>query len=153
MIEFFDNSKTYKIEKSGELFWTIFNYATLNLLYIYPQFFQWFEKKVITGLNLGNRIILASLSSKGKVAGYSILKNDKEQKICTLQILPQYRRQGHAKELFDTACNILSTPIITVNENQLDLYSSLLFERNFFLVEKVKNLYTDNSTEYIFKKE
>lgn len=152
MIVEYDGNHLYKISNAGELFWTIFNYTTLSLLYIYPQFFQWFENKVVKGLAIGERLIFASYSNKNKITGYMILKSSiNENKICTLQILPQFRRQGYARELLNRAIAILTNPIITVSDSQLDLYSSLLSECGFSLVDTVNDLYNNGVNENIFQ--
>lgn len=149
----YDNSHEYKIDKSGELFWNIFNYATLKILYLYPRFFQWFQDRVITGLSIGDRVIFATYSAANQFTGYTILKTcPTEQKICTLQVLPQFRRSGYGRLLLTTALSVLrNKPVITVAASQLDLYSGLLSEYNFGLVDTLPNEYVDGETEYVFQ--
>ena len=135
MIVAYDGSGQYDISRTGELFWSIFDYANLALIYIYPEFFRWFRDKVVANLANGSRSIYAAYSTRGKLAGYMILKNDgKEQKICTLQIFPGYRKLGYGRDFFAIALEKLQSPVITVNDAQMDLYSRLLEEYGFSLV-------------------
>ena len=146
----YDNSRKYEIANSGTLFWSIFYYAT-NLLYIYPNFFHWFQDKVISDLSCGQRTVFATYNDKNKLTGYMVIKNTKqEQKICTLQILPEYRKQNFGSQLITLALSILNKPIITVSSYQLDLYQNLLSRYNFSLIETLSG-YTDNSQEFVFQ--
>lgn len=151
MIICYDNTKDYKVDKCGELFWNIFYYAQ-NILYIYPKFYHWFKNKVISGLSTGDRLVFASYNDKNQMTGYLVLKDSPcEQKICTLQVLPDFRHFGYGRELLNLSLKILKNPIITVSDSQYNLYTSLLSEFNFKLIETLRNKYTDNSIEYVFQ--
>lgn len=149
MIKTYDNSKDYAIADSGNVFWNIFTNST-TLLYIYPGFFKWWKNKILLGLNSGKRLINV-LYDKSRMCGYAVFKLGDKPKICTLQILPEYRRSGYGRELLMFALEQLKNPIITVSESQLSLYSPMLFEYGFEKVNEISDAYTPGMTEYVFK--
>lgn len=152
MLVGYDNSREYELGQSGDLFWHIFYYAQLNILYIYPDFFHWLQK-VIREMPIGNRIIFASYKNPDKMTGYMVLKRDKtEHKICTLQVFPEYRKQGYASEMLRAALEVLKEPILTVSDFQMERYSGILSQYNFSLIKEVPGMYNKDSTEYIFKR-
>ena len=67
----------------------------LNMLFRnYPNFENWLEHKVLSGLYNGNRSILLKCR-ENKVAGVAILKNDiEEKKLCCLRIMPEFQNKG-----------------------------------------------------------
>lgn len=149
MIRTFVYDNLYNIHDTADLFSGIFRYLP-EIQAIYPNIHDWFDNTVIPDLKTSKRL-LVSIYSKEKSCGYMILKNSTEQKICTLQIYPEFRNKKFASKLLQFALNTLSNPVITVSEKQLSMYSSLLGEYNFTQLEVKKNLYIPGVNEHIFK--
>ncbi|MCK4785879.1 MAG: hypothetical protein KAV87_19135, partial [Desulfobacteraceae bacterium] len=60
----------------------------------YPQVFDWYLNKFITGISKGSRKILLYYVGKD-IAGIALLKNEvPEKKICTFRIDGRYRNSG-----------------------------------------------------------
>jgi len=75
----------------------------------YPDFRNWLEKKVFTGLYDGTRSILLEWRD-GKIAGLAILKNEiEEKKLCCLRIMPEFQNKGIGIKLFQRSFAELGT--------------------------------------------
>jgi hypothetical protein len=127
-------------------------YSFLELLEDeYPNFKDWYFKKVIPGIGHGRSIILKKY--KNEIVGLSILKNThNEKKICTFRIGDKFQRLGIGSEMLKESCGILETvsPLITVSERRIDEFSSILSKNNFKLEHIYQNYYKDNQKEYSF---
>lgn len=129
----------------------------------YPNILEWYNKKVLPGLETGEReIILACKIYICKndeipieVLGYVILKKTPtEKKICTFRVEEKYQRLGIGKKLMEASFEFLETrkPMITITEDNVKSFEPLLKRYNFKLVEKIKDLYVKGKTEYIYNK-
>ncbi len=129
----------------------------------YPNVREWYEKKVLPGLETGEReIILAckftnniTLDSPIEILGYVILKKTlNEKKICTFRVKKEYQHLGIGKKLMKASFEFLETqkPMITVSEDHIKEFESLLKRYKFNLIEKIDNLYVAGKTEYIYHK-
>lgn len=130
----------------------------------YPNILEWYNKKVIPGLETGEReIILACKFYKMKahekihfeVLGYVILKKTpNEKKICTFRVDPKYQHIGIGKRLMEASFSFLETrkPMITISEDNVKSFEPLLKRYNFKLVEKIENLYVQGKIEYVYNK-
>lgn len=130
----------------------------------YPNILEWYKNKVLPGLETGEReIILACKIYKFykddevpiEVLGYVILKKTPtEKKICTFRVEEKYQRLGIGKRLMEASFEFLETrkPMITISEDNVKSFESLLKKYNFKLVEKIENLYVKGKTEYIYNK-
>lgn len=130
----------------------------------YPNILEWYNNKVLPGLETGEReIILACRVSKFKVdnkisleiLGYVILKKTlTEKKICTFRVEEKYQCIGIGKKLMEASFDFLETrkPMITISEDNVKSFENLLKKYNFKLVEKIENLYVKGKTEYIYNK-
>lgn len=149
MIKTYSGDRDYSLSDSGNVFWNIFTNAT-TLLYIYPGFFKWWENKILTGIQNGDRLIY-TIHDNNKMCGYMILKLGQNPKICTLQILRDCRCMGYGRKLLSLALNILKKPIITVSDIQLPLYCNMLSEYNFKKIREMPDAYTEGMTEHVFQ--
>lgn len=66
---------------------------------------------------------------------------------------PEYRNIGIGKFLMKNSFQLLSKPLITVSEIQIENYKNILSEYNFTLLEVLEGAYNKNLKEYVFKKE
>lgn len=128
----------------------------------YPNILQWYQTKVLPGLETGEReIIFACKFDKNEfqnsqfleVLGYVILKKTpKEKKICTIRVEPQYRNMGIGEALLKRSFIFLDTslPMITISEDNIKYFKKLLEKYKFRLIEKKKDLYIKGKIEYIY---
>lgn len=119
----------------------------------YPNFTQWFNTTVLSGLEDGSREIGVSLSDQD-ITGYLILKNTPtEKKICTLYQKSEYRLKSTGSQLVNIAKLRLLTnhPIITVSEDNINQYQSFLSKHGFKLTQTINDLYINGKAEYIFQ--
>lgn len=117
----------------------------------YPNFKYWFFNTVVPGLSNGTRKIFVAMVSD-KIAGILILKDSHEKKICTLRVLPEYRRMGIGRQLMEQAVQTLKTnrPLITVSDEHLDEFNPLFAEFGFSATAAYINCYRQGSTEYAY---
>ncbi|UNL85235.1 GNAT family N-acetyltransferase [Priestia koreensis] len=134
-------------------FYTEYVYKSLaSLNKDYKSFDKWYFEKVVPGIKLGNREIIVATNDQF-LTGVSILKNSiYEKKICTLYVNPKFRKIGVGKELFESSLEILNSdfPVITVNEERVPEFSSLLNYYGFELSQVASNYYKNLSNEYVY---
>ncbi|WP_140456886.1 MULTISPECIES: GNAT family N-acetyltransferase [Priestia] len=124
--------------------------ATLNKNY--PEFKTWYYDKIIPGIQNGQREIIMTYDDK-LISGISILKNThSEKKICTLRVSSNYRKNGIGKILFEKSLDILNSdsPIITISENKIHQFRSLLNYYGFELSQVIPGCYVDSQDEYVY---
>ena len=88
-----------------------------------------------------------------KPAGILILKDADEKKICTLRVMPEFRRMGVGHQLMDCAISALNTthPIITVSDDHIQEFSKLLIKDYKFVPTEIHyGYYRENHVEYVF---
>lgn len=127
----------------------LYNLRTLNS--DYPDFDNWYNNKVLTGISLKQREVII-YAVKGSFAGVCILKNDTlEKKISTIRVLPKYQKNGIGDEMFQDAFKILETekPIITIPENRYFQFKKLVMKYNFKLDNK-SDMYLRNNNKELF---
>ena len=123
----------------------------LSLKRNYPNFEQWLEKKVMTQLGDTRKIIVAL--SERVIVGVMVLKNTvSEQKICTLWVQEEYRKNGIGTELIKCAIEELETkyPLITVSENSYMNFLPLMEKFNFQLKRRYRGYYRPGVIEYAY---
>lgn len=114
----------------------------------YPNFKRWFFATTVPGVIAGTRkIFIASFASE--IAGILIIKDSDEKKICTLRVLPEYRRMGIGRQLIQCAVQELSIdkPLITVSDEHLDEFKALFAEFGFVPTAVYINHYRQGHTE------
>lgn len=115
----------------------------------YPDFRNWLEKKVFTGLYDGTRSILLEWRD-GKIAGLAILKNEiEEKKLCCLRIMPEFQNKGIGIKLFQRSFAELGTekPLLSVSEQKLSEFEKIFNYFGFVQTEKYFDLYKQNTIE------
>lgn len=116
----------------------------------YPDYSSWVLNKIIPGLNSYERKIVTITREKNTI-GYVLLKdNDREKKICTIYIAPEFRLHGHGSELFKYSKQILRTnyPHITIPEELIGQFNPLIDQHGFSVSKKVFGEYRTGKTEY-----
>lgn len=89
----------------------------------YPDFDEWFMRKVVSNLGVTREIFLAKIGKD--IAGICIIKNcEQEKKICSLRVFEPYRGQGVGTALVKHALDVLKDdyPLVTVPEESLTQY-------------------------------
>jgi hypothetical protein len=125
-------------------------FTNLNMLSEqYPNFRNWLERKVFTGLYDGTRSILLEWRD-GKIAGLAILKNEvEEKKLCCLRIMPEFQNKGIGIKLFQKSFDALETekPLLSVSERKLSEFEKIFNYFGFVQTEKYSDLYKKNMIE------
>lgn len=123
-----------------------------NLNEDYSSFEKWYFEKVIPGIKKGDREIIITTNDKF-ITGVSILKNTiDEKKICTLRVNQQFRKNGVGKVLFEKSLETLNcdSPVITVSQERVSQFSSLLNYFGFELSQVISGYYKQTSDEYVY---
>lgn len=118
----------------------------------YPGFEKWYFEKVVPEALSGSRLIFVAWH-EDKPAGILILKDADEKKICTLRVMPEFRRIGVGHQLMDCAISALNTthPIITVSDDHIQEFSKLLIKDYKFVPTEIHyGYYRENHVEYVF---
>lgn len=118
----------------------------------YPNFDDWYGKIFIEVLmeDVRREIILAV--DGANVAGILVLKDmDNEKKICNMVVLPKYRKQGVATELFELAFDYLGTrkPMISMSQDLVPSFASLIRKYKFKLTN-IDYTYNKNKIEFYY---
>ena len=122
--------------------------ALIPLEQEYPNFKHWFFSTTVPGVVEGTRkIFIASFAYE--IAGVLITKDANEKKICTLRVLPEYRRMGLGRKLMRCAVQELNIakPLITVSDEHLDEFKVLFEEFGFVPTAAYFNYYRQGHTE------
>src|SRR5712671_3198195 len=123
--------------------------AKLELLY--PGFVVWLASKVIPGIRDGSR--RAFFYSHEEQFGFVIAKRSVyERKLCTVYVNEKSRRAGVASQLIAEAIQWLgqSKPMITIPEEKLEEFRSIIARREFYLTQIVDSYYRPNAREFVF---
>lgn len=119
----------------------------------YPDHTDHFYSKYVPGIFDGGREII-SCYIDGKIAATAFLKKDeKERKISTFYVKPEYQKRGIATELFGKCFEWLGTtkPLITIADYKLSQFANII--RNYGWVETQvleSGYYNDHSKEHVF---
>jgi GNAT superfamily N-acetyltransferase len=118
----------------------------------YPNFDDWFGKIFVEVLmdDVRREIILAMDGTA--IAGILILKDmDGEKKVCNIVVLPEYRKQGVATELFELAFEYLGTrkPMISMSQDLVPSFAALIRKYKFKLTN-IDYTYNKNKIEFYY---
>lgn len=121
----------------------------------YPEYEFWFWNKQVTGIYDGNRDIVLALSNNQIVGISSIKKENNEDKICTLYIKNNFRKNQIGNNLVEKSIELLdnSRPLLTMPINKLNQYKKLIKKYNWILTDSIDDCYNKNTTELIFNGE
>jgi len=127
-------------------------YSFLELLEDeYPNFKQWYFKKVIPEIGFSRQFLLKYI--KQQLVGVAILKrNPLESKICTFRVKEEYQGLGIGSNMLIDSFHLLNNckPNITVSEKRLAEFSSILNKNGFKLDAIYPNYYNEGQKEYSF---
>lgn len=142
--------QNYPKEIIGKLIAEILK-TTLPAKKDYPDYEKWFLEKHIPGCYQGTRDTIIAIK-KGTIVGIANLKNDTEQKICTLYIKPGFRRKKEGINLVEQTFEFLNTnkPIITMPITKIKQFYSIIEKYDWNLTESIDDCYKENTTELIF---
>lgn len=131
----------------AERAWT----ALRQLEAVYPGFRSWFFELVVPGLADGSRRIFERVGPHG-LEGLVIAKRKAERKLCTIWTADHARGRGIAAELILEASEWLGTekPLLTVPEERLSEFRSLLNRLDYCEVEALQGWYRPGKTEHVF---
>ena len=112
----------------------------------YPNYKNWFIHKQIKELLEGKRDILF-VEKDYKIIALACLKKN-ENKICTLYVKEEYRKQKIGTKLLEESMKYLKTtkPFITISENKLSMFKSFINKYKWEIIEVNNNVY--NHKEY-----
>lgn len=118
----------------------------------YSNFSDWYDKVFVEVFmdNVRRDIVLAV---DGKtIAGILILKDmDGEKKVCTIVVVPAYRKQGIANELFEIAFKYLGTrkPMLSMSQDLVPSFSGIIRKFKFKLTN-IDQAYNTNKAEFYY---
>lgn len=117
----------------------------------YPNFEDWYLKKVVPDLVCGQRILISEIRDNN-IAGLAILKVNNEKKLSTLKVTSNYLNKGIGLKLFEKSFQILETekPFLTVSEEKLVEFKKIFDYYNFKLTSTHDSLYRSGKKEYFF---
>lgn len=107
----------------------------------YPNFVDWFNNKLIPGINNGERNIVY-ITKGDKIIGFANLtKKQKEKKISNIYINSLFKYKAFFNILIDKSLDWLETdkPVVIMSEHELSKCFYLLLERNWTFTGKTKN--------------
>lgn len=141
-------------------------YTSLDIYFCpyYPDFEQWYTKKVCNELKTEERnIYVAKHGNKFQALAITKHSGSRNCKICTFFVFPAYRKNGIGSALMSLSLEnlkknnpkkpvIITVPGERLNESIGDVsFSKLLNKYNFKLTQIAKNRYRSGHDEYIFK--
>ena len=120
----------------------------------YPNFEDWYFKKVVPDLFCGKRIIISE-NRNDNIAGVAILKLNTEKKLSTLKVSPEYLNRGIGLKLFEKSFQLLETekPFLTVSEEKLSEFKKLFDYYDFKMTSVHDSLYRIGKKEYFFNED
>lgn len=118
----------------------------------YSNFADWYDKVFVEVFmdNVRRDIVLAV---DGKtIVGILILKDmDGEKKVCTIVVVPAYRKQGIANELFEIAFEYLGTrkPMLSMSQDLVPSFSGIIRKFKFKLTN-IDQAYNTKKAEFYY---
>lgn len=118
----------------------------------YPSIDRWFINKVVPGLTNGTRKLFIYRRNEKVVALCIAKKTDKELKICTVRVIPEFAGKGLGVKLFKDAMNWLGTdkPHLTVSEDRLSDFTRIFEYFGYKLTSTHNGLYLPGKVEYFY---
>nr|WP_165359838.1 GNAT family N-acetyltransferase [Parabacteroides goldsteinii] len=117
----------------------------------YPNFDQWILK-TFNEVSKGQRTIILKMIDS-KIVAISIIKHTKrEQKLCTVRVMPKFKDFGIGTELMRESLSILKNdhPLATVSAARINEFRPLLRKINFEETQVLDAFYKKDSREYVF---
>lgn len=132
-----------------ELIKNIFE-MTKSLEQFYPEYKKWFNVTLMAGIRKGHRSVVV-VTVDDKTVACSVLKNTvQEKKICSVYVLPTYRRRGIGEMLIDYSMCILNDANIkiTIPEENNPWAIKHLKNKGFLLQDVRQDMYRTGVSEY-----
>ncbi|MGV0923954.1 hypothetical protein [Empedobacter tilapiae] len=142
----------YSIEKNN--FYLRRVYSFLELLEDeYPNFKEWYFNTLVTNNKfLDDRSIILKIY-KNEICAVSIIKHS-EDKICTFRVTERFQGLSIGTDLMKETIRVIGNnkPLITVSEDRINQFKSLLQKFDFKLHATYQDYYKFNKIEYSFNK-
>lgn len=121
----------------------------------YPNIDIWFLAKVLPGLEDNSRKIFVHVRNEKIVALAIAKKSNREKKICTVRVSPDFTGKGIGVKLFIEAMNWLETsmPHLTVSEDKLPLFSKIFDHFGYKITSTHKSRYIPGKVEYLYNQD
>lgn len=121
----------------------------------YPDFLNWYSKKVVGGLMDDSRQIFIATPAdyEDTIAAVMILKNcSDEKKVSTLCVMEQYRSLGLGTKLIELAISVLKTnrPVITVSNAHVEIFKGLFEKFGFEQYKEYPDYYRNGISEHAY---
>lgn len=121
---------------------------------IYPGIDKWFNRKVIPGIERGQRFAYL-IMSEGKAIAETIIKRDYDTKLCSMKIIPEYQNNHLGPVLFAQIANSIDSFADTIHftapESLVIKRIGLFNELGFSKIGKSKKKYRKGEEEFIFR--
>ncbi len=93
----------------------------------YPGYYKWFYEKNIPRIIKGNGDIFFFKDNE-KIVAVSVVKKDKEKKICTFFVDSKYRGLGLGRKLLKESFDYLETtkPLITIPVSKIHFFEDII---------------------------
>jgi len=118
----------------------------------YPGIENWFRRKVVPGLRVGERYI-HRVERDGQLIGVGIAKNSEtEKKICTVRVMPEHFGRGAGVRIFDNLLRWIDDdrPHLTVSEGKLPAFERIFDHYGFNETSQRNGLYVPGRFEFGF---
>ena len=119
----------------------------------YLNYFKWYWEKVVPNILKGTRDVII-VTVNGEMAGVTIVKKeDKERKLCTIFVIPEYRDRKITTKLLEESFAFLetTTPLVTISEDKLDMFQGIIKKYNWKETQVLpKGYYNDTYKEIVF---
>ena len=121
----------------------------------YPKRKEWFFAKQLPETINGDKrniLFVRNPENYNEIISMACLKNEEEQKICTLYVSDKYRGLGIGTAIVEESMRWLGTtkPLITLADYKLEMFRPIINKYGWELTEIVSGLYNDRAQELCF---
>jgi|APTNR8051073442_1049403.scaffolds.fasta_scaffold01577_11 hypothetical protein len=123
----------------------------LPLSHAYPGISHWFVNKVTPYIGISRCLVM--IERHGEIVALGIAKNEeREKKLCTIRVAPDYEGRGMGLRVMDNLMQWLNTdlPLATVNEEKMPAFERVFCSYGFCLTSVVNGLYREGKLEFFF---
>lgn len=136
--------------KEERLLFSKLIFETYNLIDFitkdYEHLLEWYWSKSVPWIFKNQMEFFIALDENSIVGVTIVKKENKERKICTLFVKPEYSNQGIGSTLLQSAFDYLGTtrPVITFSDYKLPEFQPLIQKYNWEIDEKVFKSYNQH---------
>ena len=107
----------------------------------YPGFYDWFNDKVIPGLDDGTRNIVVMMKNDKVIGIANLKKTEKEKKMSNLTVKSFLHHEKYWNEIVNKSLDWLETdqPVVIIAKKEIYKSIELMFERGWYLTDRAKN--------------